>query len=383
MNNKVYIAGDMLTKGSQMLRAKEKNDIIELGFDYYNPTDNKEINDKANLDNNDGLAEKIVKADTNGIMSSNIVVIEPQPFALGTMVELGQIKGMKDVANLVSSAINSNDKQEDIIKKISDIVTPICEQKVYPHYEDIRRFKDCVESGDRRALGINQYVYGVCLDLTNNVGFYEWEEVLDELKKLKQPKHKVYCVMGRTASGKTELAKQVAKDLGLELLKSYTTRKPRKEEIGNPDIDHVFISDEEADTMLSNPDVEVIAYTEINNVRYFATLEQLKHSDFYVIDPLGYKHLLKELERRDIQDIEVIPMYIVADYHTRKERYVERNRCSLDDFIRRNQSEHEQFSDFEFDMIADSDLSESVIKIKNIGEFKDAVEEIKEILQGF
>lgn len=185
---KTYIAGDMLTKASQLLRAKEKEDIERIGLPFYNPQDNKEINDKANLDSNAGLAEKIVKHDTEAIYSSDIIIIEPQPFALGTHVELGQIKGRKDLAKEILEIYNNVEgypESEDVLEAILDLISNVINQKVYPHYEDVRRFKGAVEAEDRRALGINQYVYGVCLDLTDGKGFYEWDEILGELRKLK------------------------------------------------------------------------------------------------------------------------------------------------------------------------------------------------------
>jgi Nucleoside 2-deoxyribosyltransferase len=188
MAKKVYIAGDMLTKGSQMLRALERDQIKKIGLDFYNPMDNKEINDKKNLDNNDGLAEKIVKQDTDAIIESDIIVIEPQPFALGTHVELGQIKGMKDMAKMILELADNECGEcstQDILNHIIQLCEKIANKKVFPHYEDIRRFKGVVEKEDRRSLGINQYVYGVCLDLTDGKGFYEWDEVLKELEKIK------------------------------------------------------------------------------------------------------------------------------------------------------------------------------------------------------
>jgi nucleoside 2-deoxyribosyltransferase len=183
---KVYLAGDMLPKASQLLRAQEREQIKAIGLDFYNPMDNKDINSKAEV-SNDGLAERIVKADTDAIISSDIVVIEPQPFALGTMVELGQIKGMKDLAKMIIDIYENNEPLQ-AINLIAELVEKVDSQKVLPHYEDIRRFagagKD--EEGDRRSLGINQYVYGVCLDLTDGKGFYEWDEVLEELEKIKK-----------------------------------------------------------------------------------------------------------------------------------------------------------------------------------------------------
>lgn len=186
MTKKVYIAGDMLPKASQMLRALEREQIKEIGLDFYNPMDNKSINDKSEV-SNEGLAERIVKADTDAIESSDIIVIEPQPFALGTLVELGQVKGRKDLAKQILEIADEEDQPMVILDKILSLVEKVESQKVFPHYEDIRRFagagKD--EEGDRRSLGINQYVYGTCLDLTDGVGFFEWEEVLEELKKIK------------------------------------------------------------------------------------------------------------------------------------------------------------------------------------------------------
>lgn len=185
---KVYIAGDMLPKGSQMLRAKEKEDVKRIGLDFYNPMDNKDINDKSKV-SNDGLAERIVKADTDAIEESDVIVIEPQPFALGTMVELGQVKGRKDFAKQVLElAEDHSETPLVLLDMIVQLAEKTANQKVFPHYEDIRRFAGAGddETGDRRSLGINQYVYGVCLDLTEGKGFYEWDEVLEELKKIKK-----------------------------------------------------------------------------------------------------------------------------------------------------------------------------------------------------
>jgi hypothetical protein len=185
MTAKVYLAGDMLPKASQLLRAQEREQIKAIGLDFYNPMDNKDINDKSKV-SNEGLAERIVKADTDAIVDSDIVVIEPQPFALGTMVELGQIKGMKDMARMILEIFDNQGFQSlrDIIK----LAEKVQNQKVFPHYEDVRRFEGAGkdEEGDRRSLGINQYVYGVCLDVTDGVGFYEWDEVLEELEKIKK-----------------------------------------------------------------------------------------------------------------------------------------------------------------------------------------------------
>ena len=180
---KVYLGGDMLKLGSQMLREKEANDIRALGYKIHNPKDDEEINDKAaqTVESNNSLAEKIVYKDTRGIIESDLIVIEPHENALGTMLELGQIKGMKDMAKMFIDEIQGKD---DMIQRVGDYLAfceKMLEKPIYPHLEDVRR-TDIPEVGDRRSWGVNQYVYGVCLDLTNGKGFYEWEEILEELK---------------------------------------------------------------------------------------------------------------------------------------------------------------------------------------------------------
>jgi len=182
--SKIYCAGHCLTKGSQYQRNVEKEELAHANPNnrFYVPHENKEINDKATA-NPEGLAERIVKHDTDAIFWSDTVVIEPLPEALGTHVELGQLKGMKDVAERINSVLNDGSAGSEVkLQLIKSIVGNVLNRKIYPHYEDIRRFNGVTESGDRRSLGINQYVYGVCLDLSNGKGFYEWNEILEEMR---------------------------------------------------------------------------------------------------------------------------------------------------------------------------------------------------------
>lgn len=182
--SRVYVAGHMLTRGAQLQRLSEKEDLARVnpGIQFYNPMENKSINDKTANANDTKLAERIVKHDTDAIFWSDNVVIEPLPEACGTMVELGQLKGMRDVAEQVVRIIEDDDlSPEEVIHVLFDEMGKHTSRKVYPHYEDIRRVDGITESGDRRSLGINQYVYGVCLDLTNGKGFYDWSEVVEKV----------------------------------------------------------------------------------------------------------------------------------------------------------------------------------------------------------
>ncbi|WWV91968.1 hypothetical protein [Escherichia phage PJNS034] len=176
---KVYIAGHMLTRGAQMQRAEERELVSSLGHQLYNPMDNKEINDKKLHKDDTGLAERIVKQDTDAIFWADTVLIEPLAEANGTLVELGQIKGMKDLAKKLmelpaTNEIEFADQAIELLKRILD-------QKVVAHFEDIRRVEGITETGDRRSLGINQYVYGTVLDLTDGKGFTEFKDLPEAL----------------------------------------------------------------------------------------------------------------------------------------------------------------------------------------------------------
>lgn len=56
MTKTIYIAGDMLSHGQQLRRAYEKSAFKNLGYEVYNPQDDKSINDKSSADQQ-GLAE--------------------------------------------------------------------------------------------------------------------------------------------------------------------------------------------------------------------------------------------------------------------------------------------------------------------------------------
>lgn len=186
--NKVYLAGGMLTKAEQMLRTLERDDIKSIGLDLYVPQDNKDINDKSKV-SNDGLAERIVKQDTDAIFDTNITVIEVMPHYIGTIIELGQHKGMIDVSKKVLELINSN-SPEQALNEIKALTTRISNKVILPHCEDIRRFPHAGidESEDRRSFSHNAYLYGTVLDLTNGYGFYEWEDILKKLSIINENK---------------------------------------------------------------------------------------------------------------------------------------------------------------------------------------------------
>lgn len=146
-------------------------------------------------------------------------------------------------------------------------------------------------------------------------------------------------VAGRNSAGKSLIAKKVAEALGLNVVKSYATRKPRPEELekGLENCDHIFVSDEEYDKLEN-----ITAETEINGARYCTTQEILDNSDIYVIDPKG----IKDLKERCGSRYKILQFYIYADAYKRAARFVARGETKAK-FEAREQSEDEQFCDYE------------------------------------
>lgn len=149
--------------------------------------------------------------------------------------------------------------------------------------------------------------------------------------------HKVFCIIGRSASGKSTLTKNVANKLNMRILKSYTTRTMRKGETFD-NSDHIFITNEEVDLYKNN----MIAYTERSGYCSFATKQQLLESDFYIINPDGYNELKQNARGLDI---ELIPVYIKIPYSENVKRA--KARGDYDSWFENYKKESIEFSDYE------------------------------------
>ena len=148
----------------------------------------------------------------------------------------------------------------------------------------------------------------------------------------------VFLFIGRTASGKSSLARYMCEALGLRQVKSFTTRPPRKGEITGYE-DHYFVSDEEFDEITKEV---MVAHTEINGYRYGVTFGQLQQSDIYVIDPNGVKYLKEHCG----DEFKFIEIYFSSPFELSKDRFVKRG-GSEEEFYSRYNNEDEQFTKYE------------------------------------
>ena len=176
--------------------------------------------------------------------------------------------------------------------------------------------------------------------------------------------HTVFCIIGRSASGKSSITKEVASRLNLKVLKSYTTRPPRQGET-TENSDHIFITSEQV------AQYNHVAYTKINEYEYFATQEQLDEADLYVIDPKGFFELYSNISK----DTKLVPIYIALPQRIARCRAIERG----DDILvweGRISDENDQFTAFEERGAANH-------VIVNDGTLEDAITKLTEIIQQY
>lgn len=192
----------------------------------------------------------------------------------------------------------------------------------------------------------------------------------------------IFLIVGQTASGKDSLVnamckieKQPTQDVfgdfwwqgNYKQLISYATR-PRRENEGDT---HIFIQPNEVEQYKD----QIVAYTKIGDYEYFATKDQLKECDFYIIDYLG----IKNLRSQNLDDeFRFVTIYINTPDKVREERALKGRKDNAETFYTRNLKESSQFDDMK--RIADFDYAISNIDFdKAFAIFKHIVEtELKE-----
>lgn len=193
-----YVGGDIMTHGSQLARQEEcdKMDAAGLKVQYYSPAQNKSINDKSNMteEQNNCLAEKITAADIERLWNSDFAVMCTEQSAIGTMCELGCLFGWKYMADRLMEVLGKIGTPEDFEKSqlirsegciaLFNEIYRIANKNIFAHYFDIRT-NHLNEKDWRRSFGINQLLYGMILECTKDHKLHEnFDSVLEELKKL-------------------------------------------------------------------------------------------------------------------------------------------------------------------------------------------------------
>lgn len=101
-------------------------------------------------------AERIVFNDTLGMETSDVMIFDYLPHAQGTICEMGYAQHLKRAS------------EKDI--------------KIYVQCTDIRQGTGHISNEqDRAEFSINQYVYGVIMDVTDGRGIQTFDEICKEL----------------------------------------------------------------------------------------------------------------------------------------------------------------------------------------------------------
>ena len=171
----------------------------------------------------------------------------------------------------------------------------------------------------------------------------------------------LFCVLGRTGTGKDSIVDQVCKLTGMSKVKSFTTRPqpPHHPPPPPPPPPHE----------VEKYKKDIAAYTKIGDVEYFATVQQVIDADFYIIDPKGFYDFLSRW------DLTAHPMRIVTIYITVPEgmqMFMLTGRGDDKEVSKqRILAENEQFEKFEqlqhWDYIVlNDDMYSAVVEVMNI-----------------
>ena len=147
---------------------------------------------------------------------------------------------------------------------------------------------------------------------------------------------------GASASGKTEVAKELAKKYGITKVITTTTRDMRVGEVNGRD--YFFVSKEQFERMIQEG--RFVEYTFYNNNLYGSTKDQISSNKCVVIDPAGLRAYL------GLNDRNIVTFFLDANEDTRFKRMLLRGDKEE---VAKNRVEHDRFA-FSPENIADVDF---------------------------
>ena len=119
---------------------------------------------------------------------------------------------------------------------------------------------------------------------------------------------------GASASGKTEVAKLLAKTYGITKIITTTTRPMRVGEVNGKD--YFFVSVDEFKKMIDEG--RFVEYTNYNNNFYGSTKDQIQDNRCVVIDPSGLNAYMS------LNDPRIVTFYLEVTEETRYQRMLNR-----------------------------------------------------------
>ena len=160
----------------------------------------------------------------------------------------------------------------------------------------------------------------------------------------------IYCIMGKSSSGKDTIFKLLLgrEDLQLNRIVSYTTRPIRSNE--KPGEEYNYVSIQEKDKLLDEGKViEIRKYDTVHGPWFYFTVDDgqidLKSNDYLIIGTVESFVKIRDYYGEDV----VLPIYIEVDDGLRLSRALERERQQAspkyEEMCRRFLADQQDFSE--------------------------------------
>lgn len=162
---------------------------------------------------------------------------------------------------------------------------------------------------------------------------------------------KIFVFLGKAAAGKSELSKDIARDLNFNEIVSCTSRPPRPGEVNGKDYHFIGYDDFKPE--------DFVEINEFRGWRYGVKKDSIEEGKTYVVvlEPKGYRKFKETFGDK------VVGIYIMAPRENRWVRYISRD-GNYDEAFRRFIADDEDFSEFHY---------EAEYTIVNNKEYKDLV----------
>jgi guanylate kinase len=165
-------------------------------------------------------------------------------------------------------------------------------------------------------------------------------------------------LVGASASGKTEVAKALAKKYGITKVITHTTRTKREGEVNG--VDYFFITQKKFDELVSAN--ALVEHTTYNGNSYGCSKAQISDTKALIVDPNGLKAFLA------LKDPHIVTFYLTASENTRLARMLKRG-DKLEDAQKRIENDRSAFS---FSKVGKTDYVVETEK-RNIDEVADEI----------
>lgn len=177
--------------------------------------------------------------------------------------------------------------------------------------------------------------------------------------------NKLFCILGKSASGKTTILNEVLSKLDIPVLLSCTTRPPRNDESNG--VDYNFVTFTAFDEDYKNEDILEYDVFRIDSVKetwvYYTKKSDLllpTTSQIKIVSPTGLSQLMSNKELRD----NIVSIYIDAPDKLRKKRYLTRS-ISPDNMNDRFARDEKAFEHLFTDYIIINDENTSIHNASN------------------